>query len=313
MGTRPPWSTGRAARRPGRAPRRRRATRPAGCPGWSGPRCPGLLAAVAFPPYGIWPLALVGARPRSSCCAAARAGAAVRCSASCTASPSSCRCCRWSGVYVGLPAVVPAGGCCEASFLALYGALAALFWRLPARAAVPGRAVGRRRGGPVAVPFGGFPWGRLAFTSPDSTLAPLAALGGAPLVGFVTALVGDVAGGGRAARRHRCGVELAAAHAAAQHAGLVAAALALVFAGLLVPTPGGSDADRGRRGRAGQRPPGRAGLQQRARAGAEEPRRGHRVARPSRCGPARSPSPTSCCGRRTPPTSTRSATPPRRR
>jgi len=40
------------------------------------------------------------------------------------------------------------------------------------------------------VPFHGFPWGRLAFSQADGPLLPLAALGGAVLVTFVTALLG---------------------------------------------------------------------------------------------------------------------------
>ena len=40
------------------------------------------------------------------------------------------------------------------------------------------------------VPFGGFTWGRLAFSQTRSPLAPLAAIGGAPLVTFATAAVG---------------------------------------------------------------------------------------------------------------------------
>jgi hypothetical protein len=40
------------------------------------------------------------------------------------------------------------------------------------------------------VPFGGFPWGRVAFGQPDGPLLPVAALGGAPLLSFVTVLAG---------------------------------------------------------------------------------------------------------------------------
>ncbi|GAA4617569.1 apolipoprotein N-acyltransferase [Saccharopolyspora hordei] len=64
--------------------------------------------------------------------------------------------------------------------------------------------VSRLRGGPVwmaavfvafevarsSVPFGGFPWGRLAFTQDTGLLLPLAALGGSALVSFAVALVG---------------------------------------------------------------------------------------------------------------------------
>lgn len=40
------------------------------------------------------------------------------------------------------------------------------------------------------VPFGGFPWGVVAFSQTDGPLLPLAQLGGAPLVSFAVALVG---------------------------------------------------------------------------------------------------------------------------
>ncbi|WP_370771028.1 apolipoprotein N-acyltransferase [Actinomadura roseirufa] len=41
-------------------------------------------------------------------------------------------------------------------------------------------------------PFGGFPWARLAFSQTATPLTPYAALGGAPLVTFLTALVGGL-------------------------------------------------------------------------------------------------------------------------
>ncbi|MGH3588935.1 MAG: apolipoprotein N-acyltransferase, partial [Pseudonocardia sp.] len=40
------------------------------------------------------------------------------------------------------------------------------------------------------VPYGGFPWGRIAFTQADGAYLPLAALGGAVLVTFAVALTG---------------------------------------------------------------------------------------------------------------------------
>ncbi|MCJ0874771.1 apolipoprotein N-acyltransferase [Streptomyces sp. AP-93] len=39
-------------------------------------------------------------------------------------------------------------------------------------------------------PFGGFPWGKLAFGQPDGVFLPLAALGGTPLLSFAVALCG---------------------------------------------------------------------------------------------------------------------------
>jgi len=43
------------------------------------------------------------------------------------------------------------------------------------------------------LPFGGFPWGRLAFAETASPFTPYAAVGGAPLVTFATALCGALA------------------------------------------------------------------------------------------------------------------------
>ena len=41
-----------------------------------------------------------------------------------------------------------------------------------------------------SVPFGGFPWGRLAFGQSEGWLLPLASVGGAPLLSFAMALTG---------------------------------------------------------------------------------------------------------------------------
>lgn len=54
-----------------------------------------------------------------------------------------------------------------------------------------------------AVPFGGFPWGRVAFSAASSPYAPLAWLGGVPLVSFVVVLVGAIIGAGLVAARER--------------------------------------------------------------------------------------------------------------
>ena len=42
------------------------------------------------------------------------------------------------------------------------------------------------------IPFGGFPWGRLAYSQPDTSLTPWAALGGAAAVTFAVALIGTL-------------------------------------------------------------------------------------------------------------------------
>ncbi|MFE3516160.1 apolipoprotein N-acyltransferase [Streptomyces sp. NPDC059166] len=80
------------------------------------------------------------------------------------------------------------------------------------------------------VPFGGFPWGRIAFGQADSAFLPLAALGGTPLLSFAVVLCGfGLLEAARQVRRYRAtrSVPRAAVIAAAVTvAAPVAAALA---------------------------------------------------------------------------------------
>ena len=101
---------------------------------------------------------------------------------------------QWSGVYVGaLPWLALAT--LQAAYLALVSVAVAVAgprasWtrarNLLATASVAGlwtaQEALRDR-----TPFGGFPWGRLAFSQADSPFAHLAAWGGAPLVSFAVA------------------------------------------------------------------------------------------------------------------------------
>jgi apolipoprotein N-acyltransferase len=81
------------------------------------------------------------------------------------------------------------------------------------------------------VPLGGFPWGRLAFGQADTTLTPYAALAGAPLVTFASALLGALLAYAWL-ERHRPRAALAA---------LVGVALVSTAGGLVpVPTAGQS-------------------------------------------------------------------------
>jgi apolipoprotein N-acyltransferase len=81
-------------------------------------------------------------------------------------------------------------------------------------------------------PFGGFPWGRLAFSQADSPLLRYAVLGGAPFVTFMLALAGGllalatvvVVG---SAKRRRTAVKAVA---------IAAGAVAIFVVGLVVPT-----------------------------------------------------------------------------
>ena len=152
-------------------------------------------------------LVAAGRRSRSRCsrlpAGAGRPGAAA-CWAWSSAWPSSCRCCSWSGVYVG---VVPwfALAVLQSLYLALLVPRRAVALRRSARGAGRMSAAGLVAAlwvGQEALrdrtPYGGFPWARLAFSQADSPLGHLAAVGGAPLVTFAVALVGRAARGRRA-------------------------------------------------------------------------------------------------------------------
>ncbi len=96
---------------------------------------------------------------------------------------------HWTGLFVGAVAWLPLS-----AFEALMMA--------PAGAAIA--VVSTLRGGPVwaallwvadealraRVPFGGLPWGKVAFGQPDGIYVSLAAVGGTPLVGFAVTLTG---------------------------------------------------------------------------------------------------------------------------
>nr|WP_175284083.1 apolipoprotein N-acyltransferase [Gordonia neofelifaecis] len=98
----------------------------------------------------------------------------------------------WIGEYVGpLPWIALAT--VMAGYLALFGTLAAVTMRLPARPlwfALSWVTVEAIRS---AFPFGGFPWGRTAFSQVEGWYLPLAAVVGVPGVSFVVALSGAAA------------------------------------------------------------------------------------------------------------------------
>jgi apolipoprotein N-acyltransferase len=95
----------------------------------------------------------------------------------------------WTGVEVG-PGPWLALVAAEAAFVALVGAGMTAVSRLPAwpvwAAAlwIAGEAARAR------VPFGGFPWGKIAFGQADGLFLPLAAAGGTPVLGFAVVLCG---------------------------------------------------------------------------------------------------------------------------
>ena len=167
----------------------------------------GGLLVVAFPPYGAWPLAIVsiaafalvtrGVRARRGAWVGLVYGLAF-----------FVPLLSWTGIYVG-PAPWLLLAAAEAAFMAALGAGLAVTARLPGwplwgAALWVAQEAARDRG-----PFGGFPWGRLAFAQGESPLAWLSAYGGAPLVTFAVALAGSLlaalalAAAGRAPGRRR--------------------------------------------------------------------------------------------------------------
>ncbi|WP_433869280.1 apolipoprotein N-acyltransferase [Saccharopolyspora sp. CA-218241] len=79
----------------------------------------------------------------------------------------------------------------EALFFGLAGAAMARVSRLPGAAVWMAAVFVAAEALRSSAPFGGFPWGRLAFTQAEGLFLPLASIGGAPLVTFAVALSGS--------------------------------------------------------------------------------------------------------------------------
>ncbi|MFD0170122.1 apolipoprotein N-acyltransferase [Streptomyces decoyicus] len=147
----------------------------------------GIALGLAFPPYDLWPLSLVAVAALSLLTRGrtARQGA-------------------WTGFAFGLPFflillkwlhvvgwdAVFGLSVAEAFFAALLGAGLAVTSRLPAGPLWAACLWVAEEWARDRLPFGGFPWGRLAFANTGSPFTPIAALGGAPLVTFAVALAG---------------------------------------------------------------------------------------------------------------------------
>jgi apolipoprotein N-acyltransferase len=152
----------------------------------------GLGLDLAFPGTGWWPLAVAGVALLTVSVRGVRArrGALLGFVAGLAYFVPLL---SWAGIYVGaLPWFALAVS--QAAFVALLGAALPWAWR------APGGAVGtvatvtglwvlhealRSR-----LPFGGFPWGRVAFSQADSPFVGWAALGGAPAVSGAVAAAG---------------------------------------------------------------------------------------------------------------------------
>ncbi|GAB2959073.1 apolipoprotein N-acyltransferase [Saccharothrix stipae] len=96
---------------------------------------------------------------------------------------------RWTGEFVGLIAWLPLALLC-ATLIAIGTAAMAAVSRLPGAPLWMALVWVADEALRAVVPFGGFPWGKIAFGQPEGWYLPLAALGGAPLIGFAVALTG---------------------------------------------------------------------------------------------------------------------------
>jgi len=147
----------------------------------------GLVLNVAFPPHDLWWLAPVAVALLVLACrdTTARRGAALGALHGLAFFGTLL---VWTGTIAG-PLAWGALTLLETAFAAVLGATLAVVtrlrhWPLWAAAAWVLEEALRDR-----IPFGGFTWGRLAFSQGHTPLTPLAALGGAPLVTFAVAAV----------------------------------------------------------------------------------------------------------------------------
>jgi apolipoprotein N-acyltransferase len=208
----------------------------------------GLAQLVAFPPYDQWWAAPVGVallalavhrrRMRSGLLLGWVTGMGL-----------FVPLLSWTSIVVGhwpWPIVLAA---VEALYLGLMGAAAAAASRLADRwrwtwPLLTGALWVAQEALRDREPWGGFPWGRIAFSQQDGPLAGLAALGGAPLLTFAVALAGGflaVAATVLTARRTaRWGDEPRAVEAPGLLRGLaaVAAAVLVLLTGLVAPGGG---------------------------------------------------------------------------
>ena len=188
----------------------------------------GWLTRLAFPAPGWWPFALLGVAlwVLASAGRTWRSGTLIGLGYGLAFFLPLL---HWSGIYVG-PMPWIALSVLQAGYLALLGASLPRALRTHHALAAPtvaglwvAQEALRDR-----TPYGGFPWGRLAFSQADGPIGALAAWGGAPLVTFAVALGGALIG-------------LAALHLRWRsiRAGVLAgaAAGAVIAAGLLVPLP----------------------------------------------------------------------------
>ncbi|MBF6484717.1 apolipoprotein N-acyltransferase [Nocardia otitidiscaviarum] len=95
----------------------------------------------------------------------------------------------WTGIYVGPVPWLALSAVC-AVYVGLFGVVARWVGRLPGWPLWVAAGWSLTEWLRSSFPFGGFPWGRLAFGQGDGWYLSYAMLGGAPLVSFLVALTG---------------------------------------------------------------------------------------------------------------------------
>lgn len=142
---------------------------------------------------------------------------------------------HWTGIYVGpVPWLILAVA--EAVFMAGLGAALAAVQRLPGAPIWIGCTWVLQEALRDRLPFGGFPWGRLAFSQATAPTRWFAAVGGAPLVTFAVA----VSGGLLFLSARQLLRAPATTHGRTLTRGVAAVAGLAVLAAIAVPTLGGA-------------------------------------------------------------------------
>jgi apolipoprotein N-acyltransferase len=150
----------------------------------------GLLGAAAFPRAGIWPLAFLSVAGLSVAVAGQRSRRGALLGLVYGAGLFGPML-HWTSTYVGsLPWLILVFS--QTWFLALLGAALPVVQRLRFGAVLSACLWVVQEALRDRLPFGGFPWGRWAFSQASSPLRWFAALGGAPLVTFAVALIGTL-------------------------------------------------------------------------------------------------------------------------
>ena len=148
----------------------------------------GLATYTAFPPVGWWPMAPVGVAGLALAASGQRPRTAAAAGLVCSL--------FFFGMLVwwlhGNVGLVPwvALTLAESVLVALMCLPLPMLLRLPARPLVLAAWWTATEAVRSRFPLGGFPWGRLAFSQQDAPSLGWARIGGAPLLTFVTALIG---------------------------------------------------------------------------------------------------------------------------